>query len=144
MSTARRSRTLAAAPQRVWEVVNDAHHIPRWWPGVARVEGVDADRFTKVFMTKRGKPVRADFHVVELEPPWRVAWEQELVGTPFERLLAKAVTEIRLEPDQDGTRVTLELRQKLRGYSRLGGFMLKRATRAKLDEALDGLAAICV
>jgi uncharacterized protein YndB with AHSA1/START domain len=140
---ARRARTLTAAPQRVWEVVQDPHHLPRWWPGVGRMEGVQDDRWTKVFVTRKGRPVRADYHLLESEPPWRLSWEQELVGTPFERLLHEAVTEVRLEPDDEGTRVTIELRQRLRGYSRFGGFMLKRATRAKLDEALDGLEAIC-
>ena len=36
--------------------------------------------------------------------------------------------------------MTITQQQKLRGYSRTGGFMLRRATRSKLDEALDGLA----
>jgi hypothetical protein len=36
--------------------------------------------------------------------------------------------------------VSLEAQQRLRGLSRFGGgFMLKRATGAQLDEALDGL-----
>jgi uncharacterized protein YndB with AHSA1/START domain len=143
MPTARRTRTLSASPDRVWEIVNDAHHIPRWWPGVTRVEAVEADCWTNVFMSKRGRPVRADYRVAESEPPRRLAWEQELAGTPFERLLAQAVTEIWIEPADDGTLVTLELRQKLRGSGRFGSFMLKRATRTKLDEALAGLAAIC-
>ncbi len=44
---------------------------PRWWPGVERVEGVEDDRFTQVFKTKRGRPVRADFRVLDSQPPWR-------------------------------------------------------------------------
>ena len=39
----------------------------------------------------------------------------------------------------EGTEVTIAHLQKLRGYSRTGGFMLRRATAAKLSEALDGL-----
>jgi uncharacterized protein YndB with AHSA1/START domain len=142
MPTARRTRIIAAAPQRVWEVVEDPHHIPRWWPGVTRVEGVESDRWTKVFTTRKGRPVRADYRLLESQPPWQRCWEQELLGTPFERVLNEAVTEIRLEPAEGGTRVKIELRQKLRGYSRMGGFMLRRATRAKLDEALDSLERI--
>ncbi len=38
--------------------------MPRWWPGVGRMEGVEEDRFTQVFKTKKGRPVRADFRVV--------------------------------------------------------------------------------
>jgi uncharacterized protein YndB with AHSA1/START domain len=144
MATARRVRTLAAAPQRVWEVIEDPHHMPRWWPGVTRMEGVQGDRWTQVFTTKKGRAVRADFRLLESEPPWRRSWGQELAGTPFERVLSEATTEIQLEPADGGTRVRIELRQRLRGYSRVGGLMLRRATRAKLDEALDGLERACV
>jgi uncharacterized protein YndB with AHSA1/START domain len=143
MRTARRSRTVAAAPQRVWELIEDPHHMPRWWPQVARMEGVQDDRWTQVFMTKKGRPVRVDFHLLESEAPWRRSWEQEIAGTPFERVLNEAVTEIVLEPEDSGTRITIAQRQKLRGYSRTGGWLLRRATRAKLDEALDGIERAC-
>jgi uncharacterized protein YndB with AHSA1/START domain len=142
MATARRARTVAAAPQNVWDLIEDPHHMPRWWPGVTRMEGVQDDRWTQVFTTKKGRPVRVDFRLLESEPPWRRRWEQEIPGTPFERVLNEAVTEIRLEPAEGGTRVKIEVRQKLRGYSRLGGFILRRATGAKLDEALDELERI--
>ena len=64
-------------------------------------------------------------------------------GTPFERVLAESVVEVSLEPEDSGTRVTIAHRQRLRGYSRTGGLLLKRATGGKLDEALDGLERIC-
>ena len=35
--------------------------MPRWWPGVVRMEGVQEDRFTQVFVTKKGRPVRDRF-----------------------------------------------------------------------------------
>jgi carbon monoxide dehydrogenase subunit G len=149
MATARRTRTLAAAPERVWEVVEDPHHLPRWWPGVTRMEAVQDDGWTEVFTTKKGRPVRVDFRLLESEQPGgagaaRRRWEQEIIGTPFERLLNEAITAIELEPAGEGTKVKLELRQKLRGYSRVGSAMLKRATGKKLDEALDALEQICV
>jgi hypothetical protein len=113
--------------------------MPRWWPGVVRVEGVEDDRFTQVFQTKRGRAVRMDFRVVASERPWRRAWAQEIEGTPFERVLHESLIEVALEPDGAGTRVTIAQRQKLRGYSKTGGFLLRRATGSKLQEALDGL-----
>ena len=150
MATARRSRTLATDPQRLWKVIKDPHHIPRWWPGVRRVEGVEKDRWTQVFMTKKGRPVRADFRLLSSEPPelrdqaaGRVCWIQEVAGTPFERVLNESITEILLEPVDAGTLITIAQHQKLRGYSRTGAFLLRRATRTKLDEALDGLERIC-
>ena len=50
--------------------------------------------------------------------------------------------EVQLEPTDGGTEVTIAQRQKLRGYSRTGGLLLRRATSAKLDEALEGLERI--
>jgi uncharacterized protein YndB with AHSA1/START domain len=139
VATSQAQRTLAAPIASVWRVVEDFHHMPRWWPGVKRVEGVDEERFTQVFMTRRGKPIRADFHVIASEPPWRLAWEQELAGTPFERVLNELVTEILLEEVPGGTLVTLAESQKLRGYTRTGGFLMRRATNSKLREALEAL-----
>jgi uncharacterized protein YndB with AHSA1/START domain len=139
----RRERTIAADQLRVWEVIEDPHHMPRWWPGVKRMEGVDEERFTQVFFTKRGRPVRMDFRLLASEAPWRRVWEQEVVGTPFQRVLSESITEITLEPVDGGTQVTLAQTQKLKGYSRTGGFLLRRATRRRLDEALEGLAGIC-
>jgi uncharacterized protein YndB with AHSA1/START domain len=143
MATYKRTRVLPAAPQRVWEVIVDPHHMPRWWPGVTRMEGVQGDRWTQVFTTKKGRPVRVDFHLLDSDPPWQRSWEQEIAGSPFERVLNESITEVRLEPADEGTRVTISQSQKLRGYSRTGGFMLRRATSKKLDEALDGLERIC-
>ena len=143
MPAARRSRTLAAPPETLWELIADPHHMPRWWPGVERMEGVESDRFTQVFKTKRGRSVRADFRVLHSDPPTARAWEQEVAGTPFERVLSSSVVEVRLDPVAAGTEVTISHEQKLRGYSRTGGFLLRRATASKLDEALEALAQIC-
>ncbi len=107
------------------------------------MEGVSEDRFTQVFTTKRGRAVRVDFEIVAADAPWRLAFSQEIDGTPFERVLAESLTEIVLETDQGATRVTIAQRQKLRGYSRTGGFLLRRATNKRLDEALEGLERIC-
>ncbi len=142
MATTQRRRRLPASQQQLWELISDPHHLPRWWPGVERVEGVQKGRFTQVFRTKRGRPVRADFHVVASQPPWLCSWEQEIPGTPFARVLSESVLEVHLEPSGEGTEVTIAQRQRLRGYSRTGGLLLRRATNAKLDEALNGLARI--
>jgi uncharacterized protein YndB with AHSA1/START domain len=142
MALARSSRTIPAAPQRVWEVLEDPHHMPRWWPGVTRMEGVEEDRWTQVFKTKKGRAVRMDFRLLASEPPWHRAWEQEIAGSPFERVLAESITEIVLEPEGSGTKVTIVQRQRLRGYSRTGGFMLRRATSKTLGQALEGLERV--
>jgi uncharacterized protein YndB with AHSA1/START domain len=143
MPTTRRSRVLEAPPDRVWRVVGDPHHLPRWWPKVRRVEAFSGDRFTQVMRTEKGKDVRADFRIVEEEPARLLRFEQELEGTPFEGFLSESGTAIEAEPSGDGTKVTIAVRHKLRGVSRLGGgTMLKRATKKQLDEALSTLEGI--
>lgn len=143
MPTTRVSRTLAAPPEAVWEVVADPWHQARWWPRVVRMEAVEDGRFTQVLGTARGRGVRADFRVTEVDAPRLLRWTQELEGTPFERLLAEAETAIALAPMDTGaaTTVTIELRQRLLGWSRLAPFLFKRAARRQLAEALAGLDA---
>ncbi|MDQ5808590.1 MAG: SRPBCC family protein [Actinomycetota bacterium] len=143
MPTTKRSRVLEAPPDRVWRVVGDPHHLPRWWPKVRRVEAVRDSGFTQVMRTEKGKDVRADFRIVEDEPPRLLRLEQELQGTPFEGFLQASATDIAAEPAGEGTKVTITIRHKLRGVARLGGgTMLKRATKKQLDEALTALEGV--
>jgi len=137
--TTRVSRTLAASPEVVWEVLGDPWHQARWWPRVRRMEAVEDDRFTQVLGTDKGRGVRADFRVLERDPPRLLRWQQELEGTPFERLLVEAETAIAVEPAGEGATVTIELRQSLRGWSRLVPFLFRGAARRQLAEALEGL-----
>ncbi|TMK42661.1 MAG: hypothetical protein E6G56_01010 [Actinobacteria bacterium] len=142
MPVTRRARTLEVAPQRLWEVVADPHHLPRWWPRVQRVEGVHGGAFTVVMLTDRGRVVRADHRIVESDPARRCTWAQDVHGTPFASILREAYTTVELAPGERGTRVVVELRQSLRGMARLGSFMVRRAARNQLDAALDGLERI--
>jgi uncharacterized protein YndB with AHSA1/START domain len=138
--TTTRRRTIGAPPEAVWRVVGDANHLPRWWPRVRRVEAVSESGWTKVFMTTKGRPLRADYTLLEVQPPHAISWSQELEDSPFERLMDEAITEVTLAPGAgDGTEVTIALRQRLRGWARLAPFLVKRGTRRLLDEALDGL-----
>jgi uncharacterized protein YndB with AHSA1/START domain len=138
-----RTRTIDAPAGEVWALIADPHHLPRWWPRVTRVEGIERDAFTQVLRSGRGKPVRADFKVVADERALTLRWEQQLHDGPFARLLAAARTELRLQPAGTGTTVTIELRQKLRGvFANLGASRVRRAARQTLDEALDGLERI--
>lgn len=144
MPTTRRIRTLDAEPEAVWRVVGDANHLPRWWPRMQRVENVTEHEFTAVYGTSKGRPVRGDYTVVAHEPPRRRRWAQRIEGSPFERFVTAFEAEVGVAPREGapGTVVTLTVLQKLRGLSRLGGFLAKRAMRRQLDEALDRLAAL--
>jgi uncharacterized protein YndB with AHSA1/START domain len=148
LSSATRSRQLAAPVAEVWAVIEDPHQMPRWWPSVERMEGVEDDRFTQVFKTRRRRTVRADFRVLASEPPegeytsGHRTWSQEVAGTPFEPVLHESITEIAVEPADGGTKVTIAQRQRLRGYSKTGALAMRSATAKRLDAALEGLERI--
>ena len=144
MPTTSRSRAIAAPAQDIWELIDDPHHLPRWWPRVTRVESVEPSAFTEVLASRRGRLVRADFRVLARDEQALVLrWSQQVEETPFARVLSAAETELRLEPAGRATNVTIELRQDLRGlFPYLGAGRVRRAARATLDEALDGLERI--
>ncbi len=142
MPVVSRSRTIPAAPERIWRTVADPEHLPRWWPGVERVEDASRDAWTAVLTSRKGRSLRADYTLLESDHPRRRCWRHEVDESPFERILRDAVTELELEPDGAGTRVTLTARLSPRGFSRLGGLQIRMATRRQLDGALDGLEGL--
>jgi len=139
----RRERVVSAAPAEVWRIVSDPHRLAAWWPGVSRVEEASPEAWTTVLVSPTGKAVRADYSLVETEEAERVLWRHEVEESPFERLLAESTTEIALAPDAaGGTRVTLTLDQRPRGWARFSPFQLRAAARRQAEGALDGLAGL--
>ncbi len=139
-----RRRRLDASPGAVWSVVSDPYHLPRWWPRTQRVENVTPGEgkgrtWTQVLETRDGRGVRADFRCISAANSERYVFEQLIADTPFERILRSSRTEIRLAPEDGGTEVSIQIEQRLRGLSRLGGFMMRRAIGRTLGEALSGL-----
>jgi uncharacterized protein YndB with AHSA1/START domain len=134
-----RELTVTAPLDDVWRVVSDPEALPRWWPQVVRVEDAVGDAWTNVLSTPRGRLVRADFTRIAIDAPRRLVWRQELVESPFERVFAAAETELELAEAEGGTRVALTADERLRGRFRLGGFIVRRAARRRLDDALAGL-----
>jgi uncharacterized protein YndB with AHSA1/START domain len=144
MPRVKRSRVIGVESERIWDLVSDPHSLPRWWPRAKRVEdvrgaGTGRAHWTTVLEADRGTGVRADFHCTGSTEPRRYAWEQELDGTPFERVLRASTLQIDLNPAGAQTEVTLVGEEKLRGLSRLGSTMLRGAASRRLDEALDGI-----
>jgi uncharacterized protein YndB with AHSA1/START domain len=135
-----RSRRLRAPVGEVWRVLADPYALPRWWPLVRRVEGVSDGGWTMVLGKPGGRGVRADQLLEASEPERLRRWQLVVAGSPFERVLSASVTEARLAPAGEGAELRLELRQAPRGFARFGGFMLRRAARRQLEEALDGMA----
>jgi uncharacterized protein YndB with AHSA1/START domain len=142
MPTVVRSRVVGAPRERVWELVSDPYHLPRWWPTVQRVEDVSDDAWTTVATSSRGRAVRFDWSRVYISPPERIVWRQELDQTPFERFLRESLTGVILEPAGDSTKVELRIVRKMRGLARFGGIQMRRAVRRELDGALDQLEAV--
>jgi len=139
-----RTRTVEAPVGDVWKLVSDPYNLPRWWPRTGRVENVAGDggrrtRWTQVLETAEGRGVRADFRCVSSAEGERYVWEQELEGTPFERHLKASRVEIGLRGRDEGTEVRLTEEQSLKGMSKLGAPLMRRARREMLDEALDGI-----
>jgi carbon monoxide dehydrogenase subunit G len=138
-----RQTTIGAPPEDVWRVLSDPYRLPAWWPGVERVEEVSESAWTKVLRSpKGGRAVRADYSLVDAEPPRRLVWRHEVVETPFERIMSEALYEFDLDPDGEGTKVSLKARLRLRGMSRLGSFQVRHATGRRLQEALDDLRRV--
>ena len=145
MARASRTRTIEAPIGDVWKLVSDPYALPRWWPRTARVENVDAKpggkrtAWTKVLQTAEGRGVRADFRCISSAERERYVWEQELEGTPFERHLKALRVEIGLRERDGGTEVKLTEEQTLKGMSKFGSPLMRRARGEVLDEALDGI-----
>ena len=135
-----RSRVVRAPAGELWRVLADPYALPRWWPLVRRVEAVGDEGWTMLLGKPGGRAVRADQRLEASEPERLRRWALVVPGSPFERVLSASVTEARLAPAGDGTELRLELRQAPRGWAHFGGFMLRRAARRQLDEALDGMA----
>jgi uncharacterized protein YndB with AHSA1/START domain len=131
---------VAAAPGEVWSVVSDPEQLPRWWPGVTRVEEASPEAWTKVLSSPRGKAVRADYTRVEAVPGERLVWRQEVDQSPFERILVSAVTTVSLAAaEARATRVEIALDQKPRGWARFAPLQFRAAGSRQVRGALDGL-----
>jgi hypothetical protein len=106
---------------------------------VRQVQGGRRSRWTTVLGTERGRGVRVDYRCTAATAGERYVWEQDIEGTPFEKILRSAALEIHLQGLNGSTVVTLAGRERLRGLSRLGSPMMRRAIGRRLNEALDGI-----
>jgi uncharacterized protein YndB with AHSA1/START domain len=139
-----RRRRIIAPAAALWSVISDPYHLPRWWPRTTRVENVTGGepqgrRWTQVLETRDGRGIRADYRCVSAAEEERYIFEQLLEGTPFEGFMRSARVEIRLRPSNAETEVSIASEQRLKGLSRLGSPMMRRATGRTLSEALAGL-----
>jgi uncharacterized protein YndB with AHSA1/START domain len=135
----RRQTVVPQPPAEVWRVVSDPGRLPEWWPGVTRVEDATQLAWTTVLTSRKGKSMRMDFTRVAAEEPSRMVWRQEVDQTPFERILARAITSLELSPADGGTQVAIALDQKPRGWARFAPLQFRAAGTRQVQGALDGL-----
>lgn len=128
---------IAAAPQRVWQVVSDLRRTPEWSPECRRVVPV---RDWLVGFNRRGRVFWATLSRVTRRDTGReIAWRV---------LTNRSVWTYRLEPVADGTRLT-ETRETPEGVARFASwftatFLGGRAVHdAELESGMaSGLARI--
>jgi uncharacterized protein YndB with AHSA1/START domain len=135
----RRETVVPRAPEEVWRVVSDPAQLPRWWPGVARVEEATAEAWTTVLTSAKGKSVRMDYSRVAADEPTRIVWRQEVEASPFERILAEATTSVDLSPTEGGTLVVIALDQRPRGWARFAPLQFRAAGTRQVQGAVEGL-----
>jgi uncharacterized protein YndB with AHSA1/START domain len=138
----REETVVPARPEEVWGLVSNPERLPQWWPGVTRVEEATEQAWTTVLASPKGKSVRIDYSRVEAERERRLVWRQEVEESPFERILASATTEVSLAPEPDGTRVTVSLDQRPRGWARFAPLQFRAAGRRQVRGAVEGLVSV--
>lgn len=145
MPRVRRRRSIQSPPQGVWEYATNPKNLARWWPRTTSVRDVSGtgrtvgSRWTQVLQAKSGKRIGADLICTASEAPTVWRFEQETEGTPFERMMKTAWTEMHIRPDGGGSEVELELGQRLRGLSRLGTLFVRSASVKTAEQALESL-----
>jgi hypothetical protein len=92
------SRSIAAPPQAIWDLLTDASAYPSWNPAVLGIEGEIAPG-EQIVVKSVVNPKRAfKLKVTEFSPPRSMVWAD---GMPLG--LFKGVRTYRLQPQEDGT-----------------------------------------
>lgn len=148
MPKVKRTRLVDASPEAVYDVISDPRRLEDWWPRVDRVENIDGGagkdrtRWTNVLAADSGRRLRLDYRCTAASRPKRYMWEHELEGTMFEEHMKSQTTEILLEPEGQGTEITVISINELRGSARIAGFSMKKSQRELIDTALDSLQEV--
>jgi uncharacterized protein YndB with AHSA1/START domain len=127
---------IARPPEGVWNVVSDLDTHPEWRPAIVELTQVSAgplavgSRLREV-LRWRGRELELDDVVTALEPPRRLALSGGWSAAEFD-------LELLLEPDGDGTLVTMDwpLRPKsllMRVAAPFLGGTMRKATREELE-----------
>ena len=128
----RQEREMAAAPERVFDLLVDVAGWPRWQSAVTRVDATGPLAEGSTFRWRSGG-VGITSTVEQLQRPRSVGWRGTAIGT-------RAVHVWHLEPTASGgTRVTTE--ESMSGWlPRLLPGMVRRTLDRGVRETLDALA----
>lgn len=145
------SRTIAAAPDAIWPLLDDPARLGEWFAFADRgevLEGVGVGRRQRMHGHWGRKRSEIDQVVVEHDPPRRIAWRHEaerLDGKPAPRFAASTTFTMTLEPRGAG-RSRLQLRSEQEPASAVRGLVIRlfgrREVARKLEESLDRIAAL--
>jgi uncharacterized protein YndB with AHSA1/START domain len=140
-------RYFRTAPEGVWPLVDDPAVISRWFAYADRaevLEGSGEGRRQRMHGLWGRRHFEVDQKVVAYVPARRIAWEHEaerLDGKPAPRFARYTRFEVRLEPQDGGTLVTLLSVQLPAGF--LKGIVMNRAgrreTMRQLEKSIDDL-----
>jgi uncharacterized protein YndB with AHSA1/START domain len=143
------TRTIPAAPDAIWPLLDDPGRLHEWFAfadGGEVLEGSGVGRRQRMHGRWGRKRSDIDQVIVEHDPLRRLAWRHEaerLDGKPAPRFAASTVFTATLEPAAGGTRVTLHSAQE--PASALRGLVIRlfgrREVAGKLAESLDRLEA---
>jgi uncharacterized protein YndB with AHSA1/START domain len=131
-------RSIAAPPQRVWDVLIDHEGMTRWLPVrevVRRRPGTTDPNGVGAVRTIRGMGLVLEERVTEAKAPERLSYELT-GGAP----LRDHRGDVTLTPEPGGTRVrwTVRFRPLVPGT----GWLLALALKQNLARGLEGLAGI--
>lgn len=141
MITVARSQSVPAPREAVWQVVSSVERLPEWLTFAEAAETLDGDgdgRLHRIHGHWGRQRSEIDQRITGWDPPRRLEWRNEaerLDGKPAPRFARDTRFEIRLEPEGEGTRVTLESFQL--PASALKGLVMRALSRRQLARAYE-------
>lgn len=141
MITVARSRSVPARPEAVWQLVSSVERLPEWLTfaeAAETLEGEGNGRLHRIHGHWGRQRSEVDQRITSWDPPRQLEWRHEaerLDGKPAPRFARDTRFQVRLEPDGEGTRVTLESVQV--PASALKGLAMRLLSRRSLAGAYE-------
>jgi uncharacterized protein YndB with AHSA1/START domain len=148
----RERRLLGVTTERVWDLIEPAQHLPRWFSGIETAEllfGAGPGRRQRVGGRWRHRRFEIEQTVIAYVPRRLLAWKHDaerLDGRPAPRLSVN--TELQIELEAAGEDVLIRLRSRQVPGNLFKSMILRsigaRQVARTLDDSLDQLAALVI